>query len=759
MSRNSRIWQDSLSHITVYDGDVTECVKWLGWAKQKLQFMLHNTAGPLTATFSPISDVVIRIDTRPNRIAIKSGVSIYMESGFLDHLTNGAFGAENTYKPSIIKFNAFTSAKSTELINAAYTRIVANGDESYAAGCAPATKLLAIDVTAGLNEYHFESDEPAYCAPGKIAAKKQCQIYSPPSCFTGKMRLFVQALYGSKRGDYSGLPTSGQQPYVKIDTGDKDDSGSPIFVFINSGLPTSGLYKDPDEKFWLLEVDSNRITARRMTSSLYGKSFDVTVDKLDTPGDEDLKEAYLLATLVPSSESVDIYGETIPTGFAPLAYGWKFNHACDECSIVVVKAKSDIPCTLGYGPSATSSTAVGIESLLITVSFGWGVDSGLPKVQNVQSTAGGFHIPYLQNKILYPIFGGGFMKCLTPGTGDGQNGKSADLSCLIYCYYDKLDNLVTWSAKNGKVNVQPATTTYSPAGRTQFWVAGMNMKDDVTTVAKAWGRTILPDIIKTNPAGFYSASPSEISDQSSSGSGVVQYIDAWYELAPLNTTSYYNNGDFTLAFYDQYYDQSPSTPSYYQSNIINPQRSVTSTIVIPFFDAEAVSVANEASASIASESNLVGFGADSTVPYRRVHSCSIVSGVVTPGGFLYEEVYTKGFDGAGSFGNPATGSPTTEQLELLEARREYRDRKEQSAKIFGSRLPAEGVSIFSQAVEAPLASMALDALFDIPFADPVVPYAMPVVTGYSSGLKYAIGGVSGSDEWPVEVFTTPVGWA
>lgn len=76
--RGSRLWQDSLAHATIYEGDVGECSKWLGYAKQKLQFMLHNTAGPLTATFNPAADVTVRVDTRPNRIYIKSGVIDYI---------------------------------------------------------------------------------------------------------------------------------------------------------------------------------------------------------------------------------------------------------------------------------------------------------------------------------------------------------------------------------------------------------------------------------------------------------------------------------------------------------------------------------------------------------------------------------------------------------------------------------------------------------------------------------------------------------
>jgi hypothetical protein len=48
-------------------------MKWLQFAKLKLQFMLHNSPGPLSATYQPADGVTIRVDSRPNRIWIKTG--------------------------------------------------------------------------------------------------------------------------------------------------------------------------------------------------------------------------------------------------------------------------------------------------------------------------------------------------------------------------------------------------------------------------------------------------------------------------------------------------------------------------------------------------------------------------------------------------------------------------------------------------------------------------------------------------------------
>jgi hypothetical protein len=72
VARNTRLWQDPGATSISYEGDVSAGAIWLGYAKAQLKLMLGNTAGPLSATYSPTVSVTIRIDTRPNRIHIKA---------------------------------------------------------------------------------------------------------------------------------------------------------------------------------------------------------------------------------------------------------------------------------------------------------------------------------------------------------------------------------------------------------------------------------------------------------------------------------------------------------------------------------------------------------------------------------------------------------------------------------------------------------------------------------------------------------------
>lgn len=81
---DSRLWQNGLAHSLITEGDQAECDKWLGWARQKLQFMLENLPGTVSQIFEPVDGIQIDIYTRPNRIRIKAegGVFVTVSDAF-----------------------------------------------------------------------------------------------------------------------------------------------------------------------------------------------------------------------------------------------------------------------------------------------------------------------------------------------------------------------------------------------------------------------------------------------------------------------------------------------------------------------------------------------------------------------------------------------------------------------------------------------------------------------------------------------------
>lgn len=82
--RDQRLWQNGLAHSLITEGDQAECDKWLGWARQKLQFMLANLPGAVSQIFEPVDGIQIDIYTRPNRIRIKAegGVFVTVSDAF-----------------------------------------------------------------------------------------------------------------------------------------------------------------------------------------------------------------------------------------------------------------------------------------------------------------------------------------------------------------------------------------------------------------------------------------------------------------------------------------------------------------------------------------------------------------------------------------------------------------------------------------------------------------------------------------------------
>ena len=350
MSRNSRIWQDSLAHSTVYDGDATECVKWLGWAKQKLQLMLHNTAGPLTATYTPADDITVRVDTRPNRIQItsKSG-GIYMESGFIDFISTGKC-TEAAYRPGTLNYNAKVTAeldsltpiqgkvklKATDLPESPFTgELLVDGSTSLAVGCKESVMVQEV-VTPDPCGITYTSG--GYCGLS-LWARKKCMEQVPATMYSGKTRLLVQAMYGSTRTDFS-------------------NTGHVLTLVDESGVtyanPRDGAIKMGNTGvnlcYWLYTIgfggyalcylEGDDIVMIPLLLNPAAQKFAETL--ASHPDKDDFVfatkvEAYILAYAKPvydSSAWVRIPVSGTPVLGEPLAYGWHTNWKGDEAHIV-----------------------------------------------------------------------------------------------------------------------------------------------------------------------------------------------------------------------------------------------------------------------------------------------------------------------------------------------------------------------------------------------------------------------------------------
>lgn len=343
MPRDARQWNDYRAHIKITEGDPAECHIWYGVALIRLKFLLEHRPGSVTDVMVPTEGVYIRVDTRPNRVHIKvEEGGIYLESGFLD-LLSAAKCAENAYKPAVLHFNSSILAYrglhpefdwwqgkviATDLLTVK-GEDVSDGYESLAVGCTGKQ-----DSVVALPPCTQVYSNGGYCDPKKIYQKKEAQANTPASMFSGKLRLWIQALYGQKQCRYSAAKgLDGRVIPGHIYIGDKEyteDSETFVTRKLISAFyaPSYGLFTTEDYQYFLVEVSSVinyyplKITsaAEKIRAMLNAPPPEAT--------SEDIKraEAYVLSTAHVDVAGMQTSGTITPLG-TPLYYGfhWKWD--------------------------------------------------------------------------------------------------------------------------------------------------------------------------------------------------------------------------------------------------------------------------------------------------------------------------------------------------------------------------------------------------------------------------------------------------
>lgn len=182
-------------------------------------------------------------------------------------------------------------------------------------------------------------------------AKKITAILCPASIFTGKTRLYVQALYGrhmyTKSGDAAkadpiniGL-VYGSPPYIKVPSyrapGDTAEYNAvPIFT-------STGVYLDKTTgKHWLLSIDLTGITVHPLIGDACAESmrkfltvpYPKNLPALDEEALERL-EAYILSRSLPDQKNAQHAACTLGMSFYSMGYSWHWNWSGTAADIVV----------------------------------------------------------------------------------------------------------------------------------------------------------------------------------------------------------------------------------------------------------------------------------------------------------------------------------------------------------------------------------------------------------------------------------------
>lgn len=186
-----------------------------------------------------------------------------------------------------------------------------DGYESRAVGCD--SKSLTITDPCG-NTY----SSGGYCS-ASLQPKKDTQKIVPSSMFTGKLRLYVQALYGSLRDDYvrSGFN-------LKINA-DSTDENYPEYTLNRGFTENSWLYTAANYDYFLCRFIGAQIQFIKLELSAEGGRFRDILKNHARKNEASFAtklEAYILSTarVTNIGYTVNITGD--PILGSPLDYGW-----------------------------------------------------------------------------------------------------------------------------------------------------------------------------------------------------------------------------------------------------------------------------------------------------------------------------------------------------------------------------------------------------------------------------------------------------
>jgi hypothetical protein len=278
-------------------------------------------------------------------------IRVYLESGFLDLRSIGQC-AETTYLPALLHFDTETAAYNlslsapmqlgVELIpsrldedSPLFGDVPTDGQASLAVGCAVKDQLASI-----IDPCHNLYVAGGYCSG--MVQKKQAQGDIPASMFSGKLRLFVQAMYGSTNKDVS--YDKGDAFSLKV----TNEINITQKVLTKSFTGGSFLYTTDNYDYFICTYDAAVLKFTELLINQSGRAIQEQL-RIRLAGDELIVgpttplfikrvESLILASATINEENsivILLNGATIEG--APLDYGWHSNWKGDEATVVCTK--------------------------------------------------------------------------------------------------------------------------------------------------------------------------------------------------------------------------------------------------------------------------------------------------------------------------------------------------------------------------------------------------------------------------------------
>jgi hypothetical protein len=399
-------------------------------------------------------------DNRPGKITIVSPIrktensteeSIYLESGYMDVVSMGTCD-DDSWKPGKVRYSPKTSMymdnyilpmqgkgsidiENTELDDYPFTgEQLDNGFTSKSLACRDDELIPSIVDFCGV-----EHTDGPYCV--SLRDRKKPYATVPPSLYSGKLRLFIQSLYGSKRTDYEVVEIGGIQDYGSLNVGG--------LILKSVGKKSFGIFTTTNYKYFLIEIGTE-IKYYPITFSKIGKDY---IDILSTHPNRLNKEfakrveAYAFTEATFDVNNV-IHGPSISIEGNPLFYGWSFNWDGDKADIVTYQ---EVESTRKY-----KTRHYGIQ-------FTYNEEEGTFSSNLQLKNEGDWYPQTLGLNVFYPMPIISDTTVLMPIKSPGKStlgNEGTITNAPIHCYYSMSDELVlvTWSSTF--TNSRP-TTIYS----------------------------------------------------------------------------------------------------------------------------------------------------------------------------------------------------------------------------------------------------------------------------------------------------------
>lgn len=266
----------------------------------------------------------------PTTTPEKKPAKVYMESGQLEYTWPGEGNPTRSYSAKWHFLDINPSGDYLGYIR--YQNPSDIGTQDNDPALSESMDSLAVGYPKKTTAPADDASREAYA--NATIAKKMIMSMFPASLYSGKMRSFMQALYGAKEDNSSplGLKVAGSS-FVLTYTRTDIELTLGLWAHNSPGIFTA-VDINGDTSFWLLSVTSTQFTAYPIKQDAAGKELLKTYNS-STITDRTKLEPYIFAhSFIALTEGTIYPISGMPSG-APLAYGWKFNSTGSKASIVL----------------------------------------------------------------------------------------------------------------------------------------------------------------------------------------------------------------------------------------------------------------------------------------------------------------------------------------------------------------------------------------------------------------------------------------